>query len=172
MLYSYVTQMNHYNLEVSLENLSTLNSLISESQWQNWLTTWFNLLELDLPWEKTYEINLRLTNDQEIQALNKQFRHQDKPTDVLSFAGLEDDFPQIEAMKTIALGDIIISVETASQQAQAQNHSLEVELAWLASHGLLHLLGWDHPDEESLQAMLTLQTQLLKSIAIQPPLLN
>jgi probable rRNA maturation factor len=62
------------------------------------------------------------------------------------------------------LGDIVISVETAYRQAQQQGHSLQTELAWLATHGLLHLLGWDHPDEESLQGMLYQQETLLKLV--------
>ena len=52
----------------------------------------------------------------------------------------------------------------ARRQAQQQNHSLETELAWLASHGLLHLLGWDHPDDDSLIEMLAQQENLLKTI--------
>jgi probable rRNA maturation factor len=62
------------------------------------------------------------------------------------------------------LGDVVISVDTADRQAQEQGHSLETELAWLATHGLLHLLGWDHPDEESLIGMLNQQKTLLQKV--------
>jgi probable rRNA maturation factor len=62
------------------------------------------------------------------------------------------------------LGDIVISVETA--QRQAQDHSLEIELAWLAAHGLLHLLGWDHPDLARLEEMLQQQQQLLGTMGM------
>ena len=61
----------------------------------------------------------------------------------------------------LELGDIVISLETASRQAEAAAMGLERELAWLASHGLLHLLGWDHPTEARLEAMLVRQEQLL-----------
>ncbi len=64
------------------------------------------------------------------------------------------------------LGDIVVSVNTAQRQAQQQKHSLLTELAWLAAHGLLHLLGWDHPDEESLIQMLKQQVILLETIGI------
>ena len=163
--------MNQYQLEVYLEDLSNINTSINESQWQSWLTQWFNnqILDLDLEPSKVYEVNLRLTGNEEIQSLNRQFRSQDKATDVLSFAALEDDFPDVQQIDAIALGDIIISVETALNQAKLENHSLKIELAWLASHGLLHLLGWDHPDEDSLQEMLTLQAQLLQSVDINAP---
>ena len=62
------------------------------------------------------------------------------------------------------LGDIVISLETAAQQSQQQGHSLTVELAWLAAHGLLHLLGWDHPDAASLALMLEQQKILLTKV--------
>jgi probable rRNA maturation factor len=61
----------------------------------------------------------------------------------------------------LELGDIVISVQTAARQAPEHGHSLERELLFLASHGLLHLLGWDHPDDTSLAAMLSRQEQLL-----------
>ena len=161
--------MNQYNLDIYLENIDSEDQMnnFSEFQWGTWLTTWFNNLDLDLAKDYTYEINLRFTDDEEIQNLNRQFRYQDKPTDVLSFAALEDDFPQIEELNAIALGDIIISLETAAKQAQEENHSLETELVWLACHGLLHLLGWDHPDDESLEEMMSLQRQLLQKIGFE-----
>ena len=68
------------------------------------------------------------------------------------------------ASMPLYLGDIIISVETAQQQALTQNHSLARELAWLTAHACLHLLGWDHPDETSLLEMLSLQETLLKTV--------
>jgi probable rRNA maturation factor len=61
----------------------------------------------------------------------------------------------------LELGDIVISLETAARQAAAADTSLEAELLFLASHGLLHLLGWDHPDAESLAAMLSRQEALI-----------
>ena len=64
------------------------------------------------------------------------------------------------------MGDIIISLDTAAKQAQTQKHSVIVELAWLASHGLLHLVGWDHSDNASLIRMLKKQEYLLKLVSI------
>ena len=62
----------------------------------------------------------------------------------------------------LELGDIVISVETAARQAPEHGYDLEQELLFLASHGLLHLLGWDHPDEASLAAMMARQKELVK----------
>jgi probable rRNA maturation factor len=123
-----------------------------------------------MPPASAYELTLRLTEDREIQVLNAQYRHKNKPTDVLAFAALEVNSPQlppeIQLSMPLYLGDVVISVETAYRQAQQQGHSLQTELAWLATHGLLHLLGWDHPDEESLRGMLNQQEILLETVEL------
>lgn len=117
---------------------------------------------------RPYELSLRLTDDGEIKTFNRQYRQQDCSTDVLAFAALEANIPQVsELNEPLYLGDIIISLDTALEQARSQNHSLTIELAWLASHGLLHLLGWDHPDEDSLAKMLACQRNLLSQIGLQ-----
>ncbi|MBE9051258.1 rRNA maturation RNase YbeY [Nostocales cyanobacterium LEGE 11386] len=141
---------------------------VAPKTWENWFSQWLENLQPDLPLAPSYEIGLRLTDDTEIQSLNAQYRHQNKPTDVLAFAALEVDCPQSPEMATapLYLGDIVVSVNTAQHQAQQQGHSLPTELAWLASHGLLHLLGWDHPNEEELRKMLKQQVKLLETIGI------
>ena len=156
-------------VELYLENYFDDSSPIPLETWENWFWQWLEILEDYLPTAPSYEISLRLTTDTEIQTLNSQYRQQDKPTDVLAFASLEADLPQSEEMldaMPLYLGDIIVSIDTAQRQAQQQEHSLSTELAWLTAHGLLHLLGWDHPDEESLIVMLNEQVVLLKKIGI------
>lgn len=153
----------------NLERSSGDNSPISASTWQTLFERWLAILHKDLPPAPKYELSLRLTDDAEIQTLNAQYRHQDKPTDVLAFAALEVDFPQPLEMRSqlpLYLGDIVISVDTAKRQAQQQGHTLTTELAWLAAHGLLHLLGWDHPDEDSLLQMLDQQNIMLQTVGI------
>ena len=131
---------------------------ICTETWEKWFYKWLDMEIYDILPVSACEIALRLTDDSEIQSLNSQYRHQDKPTDVLAFAALEVDSPRVTEMDTedepLYLGDIIVSVDTARKQAIQQGHSLKTELAWLASHGFLHLIGWDHPDEESMQRML------------------
>lgn len=140
---------------------------IAIETWEIWFQRWLAHLNPSLSPINQYELSLRLTHDAEIQALNASYRLKDQPTDVLAFASLETDMPQpaemIEEMP-LYLGDIVISVETAQHQAQERNHSLVAELAWLATHGLLHLLGWDHPDEDSLRRMLNQQAELLQTV--------
>lgn len=156
-------------VELYLENCVDDFSLIPPEIWENWFQQWLEVLDDYLPTALSYEVGLRLTTNTEIQTLNFQYREQDKPTDVLAFASLEANLPKSEEMLAsmpLYLGDIIISVDTAQQQAQQQEHSLSTELAWLTAHGLLHLLGWDHPDEKSLMEMLHQQVVLLEKIGI------
>nr|WP_227500042.1 rRNA maturation RNase YbeY [Synechococcus sp. PCC 7335] len=132
-----------------------------------WFKTWLADLDPKISPIGAYEVSLRLTSDAEIQQLNSDFRQQEKPTDVLSFAALETEIPQLQNVyqqQPVYLGDIIVSIETASRQAVENRHSLERELAWLCAHGLLHLLGWDHPNEDRLTQMLDRQALLLNLI--------
>ena len=108
-------------------------------------------------------LGLRFTDDASICELNGTWRQRQEPTDVLSFAALEDA-PDWLDDGSVELGDIVISLDTARRQALEHNHSLKRELQWLASHGLLHLLGWDHPDDASLDEMLACQDLLLSTI--------
>jgi probable rRNA maturation factor len=150
---------------------------IAPETWEIWFHRWLNLLQPQavaagqpLHRQSAYELSLRLTDDREIQTLNRQYRHQDQPTDVLAFAALEVDcptgLPDMATKLPLYLGDIAISVETATRQAHQQGHSLPAELAWLAAHGLLHLLGWDHPDDKSLLRMLNQQQALLEAVGL------
>jgi probable rRNA maturation factor len=150
------------------QNVGEHHSQVAEETWEHWFSCWMENLQPHLPPATSYEIGLRLTDDAEIQALNAQYRQKNQPTDVLAFAALEVNCPQSPEMLTIPLylGDIVISVNTAQRQAQQQEHNLPTELAWLAAHGLLHLLGWDHPDEEELMKMLKQQVKLLATIGI------
>ncbi len=141
---------------------------VSAEQWEHWFQQWLNQLQPDLSPIQAYELSVRLTSDREIHRLNAQYRQQDKPTDVLAFAALEIDTPETDEWQTLPLylGDIVISVDTAQRQATTQGHDLRTELAWLASHGLLHLLGWDHPDDDRLEQMLAQQKALLNTVGV------
>lgn len=164
----------------------TIVAGLSESQWQIWFEQWLNHLQssptLDdiktlggnqspLPSVPIYEVSLVLATDAEIRAMNATYRQIDSPTDVLAFAALEWEGPLVSETTDLPLplGDIVISVETAVHQAIAQGHPVSNELVWLSCHGLLHLLGWDHPDAEHLNRMLSQQTQLMDLIGLDAP---
>ncbi|MEI6428526.1 MAG: rRNA maturation RNase YbeY [Pseudanabaena sp. ELA607] len=149
---------------------------LDDAVWQSWFTAWENHLIPDQLAAAPCEVSVRFTDDQGIRVLNAQYRQIDRPTDVLAFAALEVDAPSVpvelmaEAMldtpEPTYLGDIIIAIPTALRQAQEQGHSLNRELAWLGAHGLLHLLGWDHPDDESLAIMLAEQEKMLALLSL------
>jgi len=136
--------------------------------WARHIESWLLQLAAELPPElraPAYSLGLSLVGDAEIATLNNTWRQQPGPTDVLAFAAQEaglDNLPPQAIPGPLELGDIVISVETAARQAAQHGHNLEEELLFLASHGLLHLLGWDHPDGAKLAAMLARQEELVK----------
>lgn len=103
------------------------------------------------------EISFSLVIPEEIQELNAEYRNIDKATDVLSFPMLE--FPEDEDMLTyetgipVMLGDIVISTKRAAEQAEEYGHSLEREICYLSVHSVLHLLGYDHMEEDEKRVM-------------------
>ena len=99
--------------------------------------------------EENAEVGVTLTDNEYIKELNTKYRNKECSTDVLSFALNEGEEPEIVDGPSVNLiGDIIISVETAQMQAEEYGHSLERELAFLTVHGMMHLLGYDHIEEE------------------------
>ncbi|HUX86690.1 MAG TPA: rRNA maturation RNase YbeY [Chloroflexota bacterium] len=95
------------------------------------------------------EVSIVICDDAEIQTLNRTYRGMDRPTDVLSFSQIEgdDNFPHAPG-EVRPLGDIVISYDRVRAQAVEYGHSEKRELAYLAVHGLLHLLGFDHESED------------------------
>ncbi|MDF2607194.1 MAG: rRNA maturation RNase YbeY [Bacillales bacterium] len=113
------------------------------------------------------EVSVSFVDNNEIQELNKQYRNKDYATDVLSFP-LEDDIDEIAAITgpEVAIGDIIISVEKAKEQAEEYNHSLERELGFLIIHGFLHLIGYDHETDDDEKTMFNLQKEILEEYGL------
>ncbi|MCL2120862.1 MAG: rRNA maturation RNase YbeY [Clostridiales bacterium] len=126
-----------------------------------------------------WEVSLLLTNNLSIQRINRKYRGMNQPTDVLSFAFRDPDLfrdtgagmaaePPLaadvfhEADSPGLLGEIVISVERAAEQALAYGHSLERELVFLTVHGMLHLLGMDHKARRERVRMEKLQRQILR----------
>ena len=101
----------------------------------------------------TGEVSVALVDNEHIQQLNKRYRQQDQITDVLSF-------PQDDEL----LGDIIISLPRAESQAREYGHSLAREVGFLTVHGMLHLLGYDHQDQQSKMVMRKKEEQILAEL--------
>ena len=112
------------------------------------------------------EVDITIVDDEEIHQLNRDYRNVDRPTDVLSFALDEDDEDEPELLEgqLHLLGDIIISAESATRQAEEFGHGLEREIVYLAVHGLLHLLGYDHMVEEDKVIMRAKEEEALRAI--------
>lgn len=112
------------------------------------------------------ELSVTLTDDEHIHALNKKFRGVDRATDVLSFAFRESDEPEIVGADFEILGDVIISLERAAAQANEFGHSFLREVIFLEVHGLLHLLGYDHIDDDERREMETEQKFIMTRLGI------
>ena len=103
-------------------------------------------------------VSIMLCDDATIHPLNRDYRDKDKPTDVLSFAQREGEFA---FLNDNLLGDVIISMETTIRQAQERQHSTETELRVLLVHGLLHLLGYDHIEDDEAEVMEAKEREIL-----------
>ena len=115
------------------------------------------------------ELSVSFITNAEIQEINRDYRGKDTPTDVISFAmeelGEGEMDIKIEGAPRL-LGDILISVERAKEQASDYGHSEERELGFLAIHGFLHLLGYDHLEEEEEKEMTKKQEEILQSFGL------
>ena len=155
------------DLDICLDRES-IDLLKSSSFWNQEIARWIRFIQSNEDFKcpkivrsaSKLSLGLELTNDKKISELNHAWLGKSKSTDVLSFPIL-DETSFVLSSEVIELGDIVISVPTAIRQAKENNVDLRRELRWLATHGLLHLLGWDHCDQESLTQMLITQEQLL-----------
>lgn len=132
------------------------------------------LLQFALKEEKMtgdIEVSVTFMSDEAIQVVNKEYRGKDTPTDVISFALEEMGEGELQIIKDqnmpIILGDILISVDTAKRQAVEYNHPLTREIGFLALHGLLHLLGYDHMTEEEEKVMFGRQKEILDAFGLE-----
>ena len=127
-----------------------------------------------LHYPENRECCISFVSSERIREINRDFRNIDKVTDVISFA-LDDEDEDMDPIKNFmasdenfvtSIGDIIISVNRAKEQAEEYGHSLERELGFLALHGFLHLNGYDHQTEEEEKEMTDLQTEILTAYGL------
>ena len=130
-------------------NLFNDNNLLSKIDFNKIIEDIESLFNNEFECDK--EVSVIFVNSEEIHEMNKQYRDIDRPTDVLSFEEYEDDY----------LGEIFICEEKVYEQAVSYNLSNEREFAFLLTHGLLHLLGYDHIEKEDEIVMFAKQDELL-----------
>jgi len=119
---------------------------------------------------KDSEVSVIIVDNNYIKDLNYIYRQQNQPTDVLSFAmnELTDDEPDYDSSHEVnILGDIVISLEQAAVQSQEYGHSLKRELGFLVAHGMLHLLGYDHEQEEEGKLMHALEDKIMQMVKLE-----
>jgi probable rRNA maturation factor len=119
--------------------------------------------------EEGCEVSVTFVTNERIQSINREYRDKDQPTDVISFAMEELGEGEMEVLGAEMpriLGDIIISIEKAKEQANEYDHSFLRELGFLTVHGFLHLLGYDHETEEQERTMFAKQKQILDEFGL------
>ena len=112
------------------------------------------------------EVDVYVTGDAGIQELNREMRQVDRPTDVLSFPQFEDLEEEIPEVGEICLGDVVICREKAEEQAEEFGHSFERELVYLFTHSVLHLLGYDHMEEDEKKVMRQREEEIMEQIGL------
>lgn len=168
-------------------NSNLLNIIFDDENWKNKLpeidafankvfdTALVFLSVNDLGFEgwdnKPVSINLSLSNNNEVQKLNREFRAKDKPTNVLSFANIDDEFFEEEFLvgDIVELGDIIMAMETLEDEAGIKKISLQNHFAHLLIHGILHLFGYDHMEDDEADEMEGIEIDILKELGIANP---
>lgn len=123
---------------------------------------------VDLP-DGPVELSIVLADDDAVRVLNRDWRGKDAPTNVLSFAALDDEDAPLVAGAPLLLGDVILAYETTAAEATAQNKPLEDHFAHLVVHGVLHLLGFDHEDEDEAVEMEAVESTLMAALGIPDP---
>lgn len=108
-----------------------------------------------------YQVSISIVDKSEIHELNAKFRGVDSPTDVLSFPMEETDPRGVEI-----LGDIVLCIDVAKEQAESFGHSFQRELAYLSVHSFLHLMGYDHMTEEDKLEMRGMEKEIMKKLGI------
>ncbi|WP_010218713.1 rRNA maturation RNase YbeY [Sphingomonas sp. PAMC 26621] len=123
----------------------------------------------------TVEISIRLATDAEVQVLNAQYRHKDKPTNVLSFPMVQPDLLDTIAQNSddgeVLLGDIVLAYETCAREAAEKDVTVDAHATHLIVHGTLHLLGYDHMDDDEAGAMEAIEIAALSALGIADPYL-
>jgi len=124
-------------------------------------------------WPTVIEIAVRLTSDDEVRTLNRDYRHKDKPTNVLSFPMIQPDLLEAVTQNSddgeVILGDIVLAHQVCVAEAAERGVSVEDHATHLIVHGVLHLLGYDHMEDAAAEAMEDMERAALASLGLHDP---
>ena len=142
-------------------NIEEFNEFLDKLYEDNYLESYVKkILELEeISSDRPFYMSILLTDNKNIQIVNRDFREKDSPTDVISFAYHETEDFDIGPYDT--LGDIIISLEKVKEQAKEYNHSFDREFYYVLTHGILHILGYDHINDEDKTIMRKKEEEIL-----------
>ncbi|MGF1693793.1 rRNA maturation RNase YbeY [Photobacterium kagoshimensis] len=145
----------YLDLQHATENQA---GLPSEADFQQWLAAAVTLFKADA------EVTIRLVDEEESHTLNHEYRGKDKSTNVLSFP-----FEAPPGVELDLLGDLIICRQVVEKEAKEQNKPLNAHWAHMVVHGSLHLLGYDHIDDEEAEEMEALETEIMQNMGFADP---
>ncbi|MFC1237362.1 rRNA maturation RNase YbeY [Vibrio sp. F74] len=149
-------------IELDLQIAVTNNiDLPSKNDFHTWLSETVRLFQPQA------EVTIRLVDEKESQQLNSEYRGMDKPTNVLSFP-----FEAPPEIELDLLGDLIICKQVVEKEAQEQNKPLSAHWAHMVVHGALHLLGYDHIDDEEAEEMESLETEIMQNMGFDDPYID
>lgn len=146
------------DLQLAVENEQ---GLPSEQQLQTWLD------KTIIPFQPQAELTIRIVDEAESHQLNLEYRGKDKPTNVLSFP-----FEVPPGIEMDLLGDLIICRQVVEQEAKEQNKPLNAHWAHMVVHGSLHLLGYDHIEDEDAEEMESLETEIMQAMGFDDPYIS
>lgn len=151
---------------IDIENVSNVTAP-SEDTMTKWLNQVLKLAPFDVD-NQEIEISIRIVDKPEMQALNLQYRQKDKPTNILSFPNHLPRVILLE-MDTVHLGDMIMCAPVIEEEAKTQGKSLEAHWSHMVVHSSLHLLGYDHANQNDAKIMEDLETRLLTELGYPRP---
>jgi len=146
------------SITLDLQNACTNSNIPTLAQFQQWVNASL------LPQHDNTELTIRLVNINESQQLNAQYRGKDKPTNVLSFP-----FEVPEGIELNLLGDLVICADIVESEALQQNKPLNAHWAHMVVHGCLHLLGYDHINNQDAEQMEALEIDILTKLGFNSP---
>lgn len=145
------------DLQIAVEDEQGLPSQADFTAWLEAAVT---------PFQPQAEVTIRIVDSEESQQLNRDYRGKDKPTNVLSFP-----FEAPPGMELDLLGDLVICRQVVEQEATEQDKTLQAHWAHMVVHGSLHLLGYDHIEDEEAEEMESLETEIMQNMGFEDPYL-